>query len=64
MDSSALYMRALTSWQIVAVCLFLMCLLPLVFYNVFFMLTLIACTGFGSGHGPWLFEGPHHQPHV
>ena len=32
MDSSALYMRALTSWQIVAACLFLMCLLPLVFY--------------------------------
>jgi hypothetical protein len=32
MDSSALYVRALTSWQIIAVCLFLMCLLPLVFY--------------------------------
>jgi hypothetical protein len=32
MESSALYLRLFSSWQIIAVCLLLMFLLPLVFY--------------------------------
>jgi hypothetical protein len=32
MESSAVYLRVLGSWQIIVVCLFLMFLLPLVFY--------------------------------
>jgi len=32
MESSAAYLRVLSSWQIIAVCLLLMFLFPLVFY--------------------------------